>query len=139
MKKAATGYLITTLAIGICLIEGAVPVFAHHAFAAEYSADKPVLLAGTVTKVEWVNPHARFSINVTAGDRKVVSWELELGSPNALQREGWTRTSLKVGDQVVVSGYLAKDGSRLANARDVRLKDGRRVFAGSSAGRVPEL
>jgi hypothetical protein len=138
MKKAATGYLVTTLVIGVALIEGAVPLFAHHAFAAEYNADKPVLLAGTVTKVEWVNPHARFSINVTEGDGKVVSWELELGSPNALQREGWTRTSLKVGDQVVVSGYLAKDGSRLANAHDVRLADGRRVFAGSSAGRVPE-
>jgi hypothetical protein len=138
MKKAATGYLVTTLAIGITLIEGAVPLFAHHAFATEYNADKPVLLAGTVTKVEWVNPHVRFSINVTEGDGKVVSWDLELGSPNFLQREGWTRTSLKVGDQVVVSGYLAKDGSHLANAHDVRLADGRRVFAGSSPSRVPE-
>jgi hypothetical protein len=85
MKKAATGYLAVTLAIGF--IEGAVPLFAHHAFAAEYNADKPVLLAGTVTKVEWVNPHVRFSINVTEGDGKLVSWDLELGSPNFLQRE----------------------------------------------------
>jgi hypothetical protein len=138
MKKAATEYLVTTLAIGIALIEGAVPLFAHHAFAAEYNADKPVLLSGTVTKVEWVNPHVRFSINVISGDGKVDSWDLELGSPNFLQREGWTRTSLKVGDQVVVSGFLAKDGSRLANAHDVRLAAGRRVFAGSSSGRVPE-
>ena len=114
------------------------PLPAHHAFGGEFDPDRPILLKGKVVKVEWVNPHVRFSINVTDGDRKVVSWDLELGSPNFLQREGWTRTSLKVGDQVVVSGYLAKDGSHLANAHDVRLADGRKVFAGSSPSRVPE-
>jgi hypothetical protein len=129
--------MIKTLALAIGLAAGAAPLFAHHAFAAEYNADKPILLAGTVTKVEWVNPHARFSINVTNGDGKVNMWDLELGSPNVLQRDGWTRTSLKVGDRVVVNGYLARDGSNLAHARDVKLADGRRVFAGSTAGAAP--
>jgi hypothetical protein len=107
---------------------------AHHSFAAEYDSAKPVTLDGIVTKVEWMNPHARFYIDVKDAGGKVVSWELELGSPNVLQREGWTRASMKPGDHVIVNGFLAKDGSNLANARDVRLADGRKVFAGSSAG-----
>jgi hypothetical protein len=111
-----------------------VPVLAHHSFAAEYDADKPVTLKGTVTKVEWTNPHARFYVDVKDDAGKVTNWNLELASPNVLKRNGWSRNSLKQGDQVTVEGSLARDGSKMANARTVTLADGRRVFAGSSGG-----
>jgi hypothetical protein len=114
------------------LAGAALPVLAHHSFAAEYDAAKPVTLKGTVTKVEWMNPHARFYIDVKDDAGAVTNWEFELGSPNGLMRAGWTRNSLKQGDAVTVSGSLAKDGSHLANARSVVLADGRRVFAASS-------
>jgi hypothetical protein len=120
------------LAAGFGLLASAVPVLAHHSFAAEYDATKPITLTGTVTKVEWMNPHARFYIDVKDDTGKVTNWELELGSPNALMRLGWTRHSLKEGDVVTVEGALAKDGSKLANARKVTLSDGRKVFAGSA-------
>jgi hypothetical protein len=105
---------------------------AHHAFAAEYDANRRITLRGSVTKVEWQNPHAHFMLDVTDAGGKMSIWDLELASPNTLQREGWTRKSLKVGDMVVVNGYVAKDGTNLAHARDVRLADGRRVFAGAA-------
>jgi hypothetical protein len=107
-------------------------MFAHHSFTAEYDAAKPITLTGAVTKVEWMNPHARFYVDVKDETGKVTNWEFELGSPNALMRLGWTRNSLKSGDQVTVEGSLAKDGSKLANARKVTLADGRKVFAGSA-------
>lgn len=105
---------------------------AHHSFAAEYDSNKPITLKGSVTKMEWMNPHARFYVDVKDDAGKVTNWELELGSPNGLMRRGWTRNSLKPGDAVVIEGYLAKDGTHLANARNVTLADGRKVFAGSS-------
>jgi hypothetical protein len=129
---------LTILAMSIGLIAGAVPVYAHHSFAAEYDSNKPMTVTGTVTKIEWMNPHARFYVDVKDDSGKVVNWEFEMGSPNVLQREGWTRNSMKCGDQVIVNGFLAKDGSKLANARDVRLADGKRLFAGSSAGDSPQ-
>ena len=110
---------------------------AHHSFAAEYDANKPVTLKGTVSKVEWMNPHARFYVDVRDEKGNVTSWNLELASPNVLVRNGWTRKSLNVGDEVVVEGSAAKDGSKMANARVVKLADGRRVFAGSSGGDAP--
>ena len=113
------------------------PALAHHSFDAEYSRKDQREFTGTVTKVEWMNPHARFYVDVKEPDGKVENWEFELGSPNGLMRQGWKRDSLKVGDVISVMGNLAKDGSNLANARNVTLADGRRVFAGSSADGEP--
>jgi hypothetical protein len=110
---------------------------AHHSFAAEYDANKPLTLKGTVTKVEWMNPHARFYVDVKDEKGVKTTWNLELASPNVLRRNGWLRDSLSVGDEVVVDASAAKDGSKMANARVVTLASGRRVFAGSSGGDVP--
>jgi DNA/RNA endonuclease YhcR with UshA esterase domain len=124
----------SVIAALLCLAGAAVPVFAHHSFAAEYDANKPVTVTGTVTKMEWMNPHARFYVDVKEGDGKVTHWNFELGAIPVLLKQGWRKDSLKVGDQVTVDGSRAKDGSTTANARSVKLPDGRRVFAGSSGG-----
>ena len=120
-------------AAGLALACAAVPVFAHHSFTAQYDRAKPVELTGLVTKVDWINPHARFFVDVKDSAGKLVNWEIELGPPAGLMRRGWTRNSLKIGDRVTVNGFLAKDGSSLANASTVSLSDGRKIFAGSSA------
>jgi len=119
------------LLAGAGLLAWTIPLLAHHSFAAEYDADKPIELKGVVTKIEWMNPHARFYIDVKDESGQATNWNLELASPNVLVRQGWSRTSLKVGDQVTVNGAVAKDGSKMANARTVTLADGRKVFAGS--------
>ena len=122
---------VITAAMG--LMGAAVPLLAHHSFAAEYDSNKPVSITGTVTKVEWMNPHARFYVDVKGPDGKVTNWNFELGAIPVLLKQGWTKNALKEGDQVTVEGSAAKDNSHSANARTVKLADGRRVFAGSSA------
>jgi DNA/RNA endonuclease YhcR with UshA esterase domain len=116
--------------VGIFLaLAAAGPAAAHHSFATQYDADQPVTLTGVVTKVEWMNPHARFYVDVKDDSGNVTNWNLELASPNVLTRNGWSRNSLKEGDQVTVEGSRARSGANMANARTVKLADGRQVFA----------
>jgi Family of unknown function (DUF6152) len=129
---------LRALAAVVILASSSVTAAAHHSFAAQYDANKPVTLKGIVSKVEWTNPHARFYVDVRDETGAITNWNLELASPNVLVRNGWSRKSLNVGDEIVVEGSLAKDGSKMANARVVRLADGRRVFAGSSGGDAPK-
>ena len=112
-------------------------VWAHHAFAAEFDANKPVRLKGVVTKLEWINPHAWIHIDVKRPDGKVETWMIEGGTPNTLMRRGFTKTSLPYGTEIVVDGYQAKDGSLKANGRDLTFPDGRKVFMGSSGTGAP--
>jgi len=126
--KATTSLLVAGLFLW------SVTLLAHHSFTAEYDSTKSIQVTGTVTKVEWTNPHARFYVDVKDETGRIINWNFELGSIPVLTRLGWKRDSLKIGDQITVEGYLAKDGSKMANARSATLADGRKVFAGSSAG-----
>lgn len=118
--------------LAIAIAASAVSVRAHHSFAAEFDADKPVTLDGTISKVEWTNPHTYFYIDVPDAAGKLETWAVEGGAPNALYRAGWKPTSLKPGDRVVIEASRAKDGSKLANATLFKLPDGKCLFAGSS-------
>jgi len=122
---------------GAALLLGAVPVLAHHAFAAEFDAKKPLQLKGTVTKMEWINPHAWIHIDVKKPDGTVESWMIEGGTPNTLLRRGFTKNSLLPGTEIAVDGYQAKDGSHRANGRDLTLPDGKKLFMGSSGTGAP--
>jgi len=130
-------WLMFMFGAGVGLLVANAPLAAHHSFAAEYDANKPIKITGTVTKMEWMNPHARFYVDVKDADGKVTNWNFELGAIPVLLKQGWRRDSLKQGDQITVEGSMAKDGSKSANARSVVLSDGRRVFAGSSGGNGP--
>ena len=123
---------LAVLVAGLGLIVASAPLSAHHAFAAEYDSTKPITVSGTVTKLEWLNPHARIYVDVKDEKGNVANWDFELGPPNGLMRRGWTRNSLKPGHLVTVSGFLSKTAAHGANARTVTLADGRQVFAGSS-------
>ena len=122
----------------VCLLLSSAAAWAHHAFAAEFDAKKPVKLQGVVTKMEWINPHAWIHVDVTAPDGKVTSWMVEAGTPNTLFRRGFTKESLKVGTTILVDGYQAKDGANSMNGRDVTLPDGRKLFLGSPGTGAPE-
>jgi hypothetical protein len=122
----------------LCLLfVSAAVVSAHHSFAAEFDANSPVKLTGSVSRVEWLNPHAFVYVDVTDADGKKATWGCEMGSPNGLMRQGWTRQSLKIGDVVTIEGFRAKDNSNTANSRSVVLANGQRLFAGSSQTVTP--
>jgi hypothetical protein len=123
--------LSALLVVGLCVV----PVAAHHSFSAEYDSKKVTTITGTVTKVEWMNPHVYFFIDVEGADGKVANWACEMGPPNGLQRSGWTRNTMKIGDEVTVNGTLAKDGSNQVNARTVTMAaTGQKLGAASSEG-----
>ena len=129
MKHVLIG---AVLAVGV-----AQPGYAHHSFAAEFDANKTVTLTGTVTKLEWANPHIWVYLDVKDDQGSLQHWQCEGGPPNTLTRNGWSVNSLKPSDQITIDGVLAKDGSKTCNARAVKLPDGRSVFAGSSGGDNP--
>ena len=128
---------ILPLLAALGMLASAAPVFAHHAFAAEYDANKPISLRGKLTKVEWVNPHGWIHIDVTDDSGKVVNWAVETGSPNALLRRGLRKTDFTEGLEIVVDGFRAKNGSATINGTSVKLPDGRNLFTGSSGNGAP--
>jgi hypothetical protein len=134
MKKGVIALL--ALALGVCA--SAAPALAHHSFAAEFDANKPMKVKGFVTKIEWTNPHVWFYIDVKKADGTVENWGWEMGPPHGLQGRGWTRTTMKLGDEVEVDGTLAKNGSKRGNARTVTMvSTGKRLGAASSEGETP--
>ena len=122
---------------GLLVAAAAAPADAHHAFAAEFDANKPVSLRGTITRMEWVNPHSWLHVAVTQDDGTIVAWMVEGGPPTSLLRRGFTKRDLPIGSEVFVEGYLAKDGSNKANGRDITFADGRKLFMGSSGTGAP--
>jgi predicted small integral membrane protein len=122
---------IGILVIGVIVLVSGTRLAGHHAFSSEYDENKVVTLKGTVTKIEWMNPHAKFFIDVVNPDKSVTTWEFELASPNSLTREGWDRHTLTVGDALTVSGFAAKSGKNMASTRSVTTADGKALFGGT--------
>jgi hypothetical protein len=128
---------LSVVVAGLALLLAAAPAIAHHAFAAEFDANKPVNFKGTVTKMEWTNPHTWLHVDVKKADGTVESWAIEAGTPNVLFRRGFTKESLLPGTEIVIDGYQAKDGSHRANGRNLTLPDGKMLFLGSSGTGAP--
>jgi len=129
---------VAVLVAGAAMAIGAIPAWAHHAFAAEFDAKKPLHFEGTVTKVELINPHAWIHVDVKNADGTVTNWMVEAGSPNVLLRRGFTKQSVAPGTAVVIDGYQAKDGSARMNGRDITLPGGQKLFLGSQGTGAPE-
>lgn len=132
MKK-----LFAVAILGAGLLVSSAPVWAHHAFAAEFDVNKPLVLKGTVTKMEWINPHAWIHIDVKDAEGKTTEWMIEAGAPNGLLRRGFTKNSLLPGTDIVVEGWQAKDGSNRANGSNITLPNGQKLFVGSQGTGAP--
>ena len=134
MKKG----VIALLALALGVTAAAIPALAHHSFSAEFDANKPATMQGFVTKIEWTNPHVWFYVDVKQPDGTVQNWGWEMGPPHGLQARGWTRTTMKLGDEVKIDGTLAKNGSNRGNARSVTMvSTGKKLGAASSEGETP--
>jgi len=130
--------IFSTLAGAIALSIAAAPTSAHHAFSAEFDANSPVEIKGTVTKMEWINPHSWIHIDVVNENGEVEQWMVEGGAPNAILRRGFTADSLKPGTVILVEGYRARDGSNRANGRDITFEDGTKLFVGAGSRGAPD-
>ena len=129
---------LISVALGSLLTAAAAPSLAHHSFAAEFDANRPVQLEGTVTKMDWINPHSWIHVDVTTSSGEVQKWMIEGGAPNALLRRGWNKNSLLPGTEILVEGFQAKDGALRANGRDITFPDGKKLFVGSSGTGAPD-
>jgi hypothetical protein len=138
MKPMRSKLFSVVAGAALVMTAAAVPVMAHHSFAAEFDAKKPVKLRGTVTKMEWINPHSWIHIDVKTPDGKIEKWMVEGGAPNALLRRGWNKNSLLPGTEILVEGFQAKDGANRANGRDITFPDGKKLFVGSSGTGAPD-
>jgi uncharacterized protein DUF6152 len=132
MKKTLPGNVSAIAVCGAILFMLTLQALAHHSFASEYDADRPAKIQGTVKKVEWINPHSWITIDVKSSDGTVTTWEIEAGAPNAMFRRGFNKDSLPVGTEIVVNGYLAKNGLHRINGRDLTFPDGRKLFMATS-------
>jgi hypothetical protein len=129
---------VMTASVAALVGAAAGPAFAHHAFSTEFDASKPIKLKGTVTRMDWINPHSWIYVDVKKDDGTVEKWMIEGGAPNAMFRRGFKKDSLPVGTEIVIDGFLARDGSNKANGRELTFTDGRRLFVGSSGTGAPE-